>query len=236
MPSALLDATVASTTALTPRVQQLLLRVEDHTFEHTPGQHVSVRRDTDDGPAFRPYSPVSLPGTDTIALAVKRYEGGVCSPWLHERQVGDPVPITPPSGNLHLHDPDRDALFLATGTGLTPMLAMLTQYVREGGGQAALVFGERTQEDLMYRALLDRLAASHDNITVQYVLSHEDWSGATGFVQDHLGPLLEALDAPHAYVCGVPAMVVETKAELQAAGVPADRVFSEGWEEGAVDE
>lgn len=236
MSSPLLDATVTSTTPLTPRVQQLSLCVEDHTFEHEPGQHVSVRRDTDDGPAFRPYSPVSLPGTDTLALAVKRYKGGVCSPWLHEREVGDVVPITPPSGNLHLHDPDRDALFLATGTGLTPMLAMLTQYIHEGAGRAALLFGERTQDDLMYQALLNRLAASYDNITVQYVLSHEDWSGATGVVQDHMAPHLEALNAPHVYVCGVPQMVVDTKADLQAAGVPDDRVFSEGWEEGAVDD
>lgn len=213
-----------------------MLRVEDHTFEHVPGQHVSVRRETDDGPVFRPYSPVNLPGTDTIALAVKRYDGGVCSPWLHERAVGDAVKITSPSGNLHLHDPARDALFLATGTGLTPMLAMLSQYVHEGSGRATLLFGERTQDDLMYRATLDRLAASHAGVTVRYVLSDEDWHGPTGFVQDHLHSALAPLDAPHAYVCGVPEMVVETKAALQNAGRPEQDIFSEGWEEGALDE
>jgi ferredoxin-NADP reductase len=234
--SALLDATVRSIAPLTPRVRQLLLRAEGHTFEHRPGQHVSVRRDTDDGPVFRPYSPVSLPGTDTIALAVKRYDDGVCSPWLHEREVGDTITFTPPSGNLHLHAPDRDALFLATGTGLTPMLAMLSQYVREGTGRAVLLFGERTQEDLMYRATLDRLAAGHAGVTVRYVLSDADWHGPTGYVQDHLGAALDLLDAPHAYVCGVPEMVVETKAALQNAGHPTDDLFSEGWEEGALNE
>lgn len=234
--SAFLDATLVSTHALTPRVKQLLLRVEGHTFDYSPGQHVSVRRTTDDGPVFRPYSPVSLPGTDTIALAIKRYEGGVCSPWLHERQVGDSITLTPPSGNLHLQDPDRDALFLATGTGLTPMLAMLTQYTREGTGHATLLFGERTQEDLMYRATLNRLAASHPNVTVRFVLSHEDWQGPTGFVQDHLDAALADLEAPHAYVCGVPQMVVDAKAALADADVADDHVFSEGWEEGALEE
>ena len=233
----MLDATITSIHRLTPRVRQFLFHVEDHTFDFAPGQHVSVRcPEGDDGPAFRPYSPVSLPGTDTIALAVKRYDDGLCSSWLHEREVGDTITITEPSGNLHLHDPDRDALFMATGTGLTPMLAMLTQYARDGSGQATLLFGERSQEDLMYRETLDCLSASHANINVAYVLSHEEWSGPTGFVQDHLDTVLADLDAPHAYVCGVPQMVVDAKAALDEAGLPDDDVFSEGWEEGALDD
>ena len=68
-----LDATLLATHSVTPRVKQFLLRVEGHTFDFTPGQHVSVAFETDDGKQrYRPYSPVSQPGTDTIALAVKR--------------------------------------------------------------------------------------------------------------------------------------------------------------------
>lgn len=231
-----LDATLAATYPLTPRVQQLLLRVEGHTFSHDPGQHVSVRVETDDGrPVYRPYSPVSGPGTDTLALAVKRYDGGTCSVWLHEREVGDSIPITTPSGNLHLHDPDRDVAFLATGTGLTPMLAMLHHYLDEGTGRAALLFGERTEEDLMYRATLDRLAASHASLSVEYVLSNPsaDWTGPTGYVQNHLDTVT-TLDQPHVYACGVPEMVIDTGNLLQENGLLADHIFTEGWEEGAV--
>jgi ferredoxin-NADP reductase len=229
----LLDATVAATTPVTPRVRQLLLRVEGHTFDHTPGQHVSVRLETEDGPVYRPYSPVSGPGTDTLALAVKRYDGGTCSVWLHELEVGDEVPILPPSGNLQLRALDRDVAFIATGTGLTPMLAMLDPYLRDGTGQARLLFGERTQADLMYRPMLDRLAATHPRFDVHYTLSGEDWTGPTGYVQDHLS-LLDDLDRPQAYLCGVPEMVVETKSALHEAGVSSDDMFSEGWEDGAV--
>jgi ferredoxin-NADP reductase len=232
-----LEATVTATYSLTPRVRQLVLRVEDHTFDHTPGQHVSVRYNAgNDGPIYRPYSPVNGPGTDRLVLAVKRYEDGTCSVWLHEREAGDSVVLTPPSGNLHLRDPERDALFLATGTGLTPMIAMLDQYVREGSGRAALLFGERTQADLMYRPVLDRLAAGDPALSVDYVLSDEAWNGPTGYVQDHLGSVLDGLDTPNMYVCGVPQMVVDTQAALQALGVPDDRVFSEGWEQGAVND
>ena len=230
----LLDATVAATVPVTPRVRQLLLRVEGHMFDHRPGQHVSVRYEPDgEGPIYRPYSPVSGPGTDTLALAVKRYDDGTCSVWLHEREVGDEVPLMPPSGNLHLRALDRDVAFIATGTGLTPMLAMLAPYLRDGTGEARLLFGERTQADLMYRPLLDRLAASSPRFEVHYVLSGEDWAGPTGYVQDHL-TLLGDLEAPQVYLCGVPEMVVETRSALQAAGVPSEDLFSEGWEDGAV--
>lgn len=231
------DATVAATYDLTPRVKQLLLRVDGHTFAHQPGQHVSVRVEQDDGSAaYRPYSPVNRPGTDTLVLAVKRYDGGLCSTWLHERTEGDTVTITPPSGNLQLNDPGRDAVFLATGTGLTPMLALLSQYLDEGTGRAALLFGERTPQDLMYRATLDRLAASHARATVAYVLSDppSDWAGPAGYVQDHLATALAPLDQPHVYACGVPEMVVDTETILQEHGLPADSIFTEGWEEGAV--
>lgn len=230
----LIETTVVGTYPLTPRAQQLLLRADDHTFSHEPGQHVNVRMEADGSPIYRPYSPVSGPGTDTLALAVKRYDDGTCSVWLHERSVGDSVSLMPPSGNLQLRDPSRDAVFLATGTGLTPMLAMLTPYLQADGGHAVLLYGERTQADLMYRAMLDRLAATHPSFSVRYALSAESWDGPTGHVQDHLGPVLDRLDHPHAYACGVPEMVVDTDTALQDAGVPPDHIFTEGWEEGAV--
>lgn len=237
MPLDTLDATLVSVHPVTPRVKQFLLRVEGHPFDFTPGQHVSVAvGGGEEGPEYRPYSPVSQPGTDTIALAVKRYPEGTGSVWMHERTVGDSISFTPPSGNLGLRALDRDVVFLATGTGLTPMLSMVTKYLMEGEGHATLLFGERTEADLMYRETLDLYAASHPNFTVRYVLSEEDWSGPTGYVQEHLAAFLDDPDAPHVYVCGVPEMVVETKGVLFDLGVPDDHLFTEGWEEGAIAE
>ena len=235
MPPNTLDATLISIHVVTPRVKQFLLRVEGHTFDFTPGQHVSVAFEDEEGRRrYRPYSPVSQPGTDTIALAVKRYPEGACSTWMHEQKVGDTIPITSPSGNLGLQALDRDVFFLSTGTGLTPMLAMATQYLREGRGTATFLFGERTQDDLMFRETLDLYAASHSNFRVAYVLSDEDWAGPTGYVQHALRDYVDDASTPHFYICGVPEMVVETKGLLFDRGAPDDHIFTEGWEDGAV--
>lgn len=237
MPLETVDTTLVSSYRVTPRVRQFVLRAEGHTFDFNPGQHVSIVAEPIGGDrVHRPYSPTNQPGTDTIVLAVKRYPDGTGSEWMHDRTPGDSITITPPTGNLQVHDLDRDAVFLATGTGLTPMFSMAFQYLHDGTGTATLVFGERTQEDLMFRQTFDLFAASHPHFSVEYVLSDEDWSGRTGYVQDHLLSVVDDFDAPHFYICGVPEMVVQTKVGLRDAGAPDGHVFSEGWEEGAVEE
>lgn len=236
MPLDTLGTTLVSSYPVTPRVKQFVLRAEDHTFDFNPGQHVSIATEPSGGDrVYRPYSPINQPGTDTIVLAVKRYPDGTGSGWMHDRSPGDSITITPPTGNLQVHDLDRDAVFLATGTGLTPMLSMALQYLHDGTGTATLIFGERTQEDLMFRQMIDVFAASDGHFSVEYVLSDEDWTGRTEHVQDHLSSIVDDFEAPHFYLCGVPEMVVQTKAVLRDAGAPDKHLFAEGWEEGAVE-
>jgi len=241
-----LDTTLISRQMMTPDTAQLVLRAPGHTFDFAPGQHVGVAYESDDGLVHRSYSPVSLPGTDTVALMVTRYDDGTCSVWLHERDIGETVSLTDPSGNLSLQDPKRDAIFLATGTGLTPMLAMLQQYLDVGGGHAMLVYGERTLDDIPYRDMMDLWGAGEESLSVTYALSDAD-AGASemnsdarvrpGYVQTHLEDLLDSdgSENAHVYICGVPEMVVQTKKTLTAdLAIGEDQIFTEGWEAGAV--
>ncbi|MFB6279229.1 MAG: ferredoxin--NADP reductase [Salinibacter sp.] len=235
MASDTLDTTLTSIHRMTPRVKQFVLDANGHTFSYQPGQHTVIEFEQDGETVKRPYTPVNLPGTNTLALAIKRYEDGTASTWMHDREVGDDITISTLGGSLYLHDLDRDAVFLSTGTGITPMIAMLKQYLNEGSGQVAFLYGERTQEDIMYRETLDHLSADHDNLTVLYSLSHEDWDGPTGHVQSHLDEVLDGrFDNPHYYICGIPPMVVDTEETLRERGVEDDRIITEGWESDAV--
>lgn len=228
------DAVLTSIHQMTPRVRQYILHVDDHTFDFKPGQHTVIRHEEADGtPAHRPYSPVNLPGTPKLALAIKRYDEGTTSVWMDEHTPGDVVTVTTLNGNLYLRDLDRDVVFCSTGTGITPMIAMLKQYLRDGTGTAHFFYGDRTQRDLMFRETLDHLAADHANLTVVYSLSHETWNGPTGNVQTYLDAYGPPLHDAHVYVCGVPQMVVDTQATLDRLGVPEDHVFIEGWESSA---
>lgn len=155
---------------------------------------------------------------------------------MHSRSPGDEIEIGEFEGNLSLKDPDRDIALLASGTGLTPLLSILTQYARIGNGDAHLVFGERTVDSIFHWSTLEELATMHDNVEVTYTLSDPewDWLDRTGYVQDHLEDLFDDFETRDFYVCGVPGMVIETKDELRNLGTPEERIHSEGWEDDAV--
>ncbi|ELY56858.1 phenol hydroxylase [Natronococcus amylolyticus DSM 10524] len=238
-----LSVTVADVHRMTPDVKQFRLVADDHRFEFDPGQHTSVHFEADGEDQERPYTAINAPGTNQLVLTIKRYDDGTGSVYMHDRTPGDEIEIDPVDGNLHLRDPERDALFVATGTGITPLYPMIRQYADEGQGTATLVFGERDQEHLIFRESLDQLRAGTDAVSVEYVLSDADddaaWNGRTGHVQDHLQESLEGLEDlanVDCYVCGVPEMVLETQDLLEDAGVDGDRVFTEGWEADAADD
>lgn len=234
MPSQSISTVITSIHCLSPRVKQFILRAENHRFEFKPGQHTRIELPSE-GDVQQPYTPVNRPGTGTLALAIKTYEEGTVSAYMHERAVGDAVRVRPLGGSLYLRDTSVPVVMASTGTGITPMLAMLRQLLRSGAEQPiTFFFGERTRSDLIYRETLDLLSADHENLRVVYVLSDEAWEGPSGFVQDHLEDHLDDLDAPHFYICGVPEMVVATEKRLQALGAASDQIFTEGWEAGVV--
>lgn len=83
----------------------------------------------------------------------------------------------------------------------------------------------------MYRETLGQFEAEHENPTVAYSLSEEEWTGATGHVQEHLSDFVPNPESTDFYVCGVPGMVVETKVKLADLDVADECIYSEIWEE-----
>ena len=237
------EATITSIHQMTPEVKQFVVRA-DEEFEYEPGQHTTVQFDPEeagidaeeDGDVVRPYTATNLPGTNAITLAIKRYDEGTASVYMHERDTDDTITLGDLSGNLTLRNTDEDVVFVSTGTGITPIIPMLRQYVKEGTGEIHFFYGEKTQENIMYRETIDALDAQNENLSVVYSLSDEDWDGPTGHVQEHIEEYIEDLDDRRYYTCGVPQMVVDTKERLDELGVPDDHVVSEGWEDGAVED
>ncbi|GAA0231593.1 FAD-dependent oxidoreductase [Haladaptatus pallidirubidus] len=229
------EVEITSIHRMTPQVKQFELSAADE-FDFEPGQHTQLHFEQNGDEVIRPYTATTRPGTDSITLAIKKYNEGTASVYMHEREPGDIIQIEELDGNLYLRNLDSDVAFVSTGTGITPMMAMVKQYLREGTGEATFLYGEKTQEDVMFRETLDQLESAHENLTVVYSLSEEEWAGKTGHVQQHIEEVVSSPEETDVYVCGVPGMVVETREKLADIGVPDEQVYSEGWEDDEVAE
>lgn len=127
--------------------------------------------------------------------------------------IGEPVRLRGPFGKFSFRG-DATPVFVAGGTGLAPVLAIMRSLVRTNPLiEARLVFG--TEREAF---LIDELA------TLRQSLPNLDVVTVRGRVTDHLGPV----DPTRSYyLCGPPGMVGAAEELLIGAGVPRDRVHVE---------
>ena len=204
---------------------------------HVAGQYLDLIVPTSRGlPYKRSYSIASAPDPENHAsfeIAVTRVEGGPTSEALHVLAPGAVVELEGPTGTFVRSAPERanPALFVATGTGLAPIRAILTEETRVASGPPlVLLFGCRTPHDVLWRDELHAWQKDCPRFAVHVTLSRAppEWRGLVGYVQRHAHDLASSLPLAHAYVCGLSAMVDDVaKLLLETAGMPRDAVHYE---------
>jgi ferredoxin-NADP reductase len=214
--------TVAEIVDETPHARTLVLEV-DGWPGHVAGQHADVRLTADDGyQAERSYSIASPPEDATIALTIERIDDGEVSPYLAgEARTGDQFELRGPIGGHFTWRVEQGGplLLVAGGSGLVPLMAMLRHRAAAGSdAQVVLLVSSRTEQDILYRAELDRLAAEGDGLALHHTLTRGAPEGWTGFERRVDADMLTAVgpgpdSAPRVFVCG-PTPFVEAVADL----------------------
>ncbi|MCG8554687.1 MAG: FAD-dependent oxidoreductase [Proteobacteria bacterium] len=208
---------------LSPDVRQLGLScVDDRPFAFLAGQWVNLEVPVDGQTLTRAYSLCSAPDLERpaqIEIAVTRVRGGPASCVLHELPLGKRLEIHGPHGFFTREPaPEGSALFIGTGTGLAPLRAMLQQELaRDGVDDLALLFGCRSEQDVLWENQLRQWAEKHSRFCYEVTLSQagSNWKGRAGYVQHHLADVLAPLGRPHVYVCGLSRMVTEVRRILK---------------------
>lgn len=213
------DARLVASRYLSPSVRELVFEREDgKNVDFLPGQWVNLHFSLPSGDIKRAYSIASAPfGSPRFELAVTRVIGGAASEHLHVLPEGSIVRAVGPQG-FFTRAPGElaPALFVATGTGVTPLRSMLQASLGAGSGAPMwLLFGARHEEDVLYRDQFERWASEHPNVRYEVTLSQPrpSWTGRRGYVQLHVPELYAALkasaspDDPHIYICGLERMV-----------------------------
>jgi ferredoxin-NADP reductase len=236
------EARLVAAKNLTPWVRELVFERADGPLLYDPGQWVNLVLPLPEGEVKRAYSIASAPdGSPRFELAVTRVQDGPGSSFLHEIHEGTMLHTIGPHG-LFTRAPDdlTPALFVATGTGVTPLRAMLQAALVAGSTAPMwLLFGARYEEDILYREEFEGWTLRHPNVRYAITLSRpaDGWTGARGYVQDLVPALYRELAAasrpaaPHVYVCGLERMVKSVRELLRGdLGVDRKHVHTERYD------
>lgn len=216
-------ATVRAVWHPTPHAVILRLQVPDR-IDHLPGQHYVVRLTAPDGyVAQRSYSLASPPSDPLIELYIERLPDGEVSGYLADvTAVGDELEVRGPIGGWFVWPGNTQAIGVAGGSGVVPLVAMLRHAAHLGrSGLLRLVVAARTLVDLPYADELTHHGA-------RTALSREDT--AHGRSRGRLtGADVRGLVDPGwtestFFVCGSPAFAEAASMLLLDAAVPAERI------------
>jgi ferredoxin-NADP reductase len=209
------------------------VRMDGDATPFLAGQYMTIGVMVDGRIVQRPYSVASAPSTanDGYEMYVRLVEGGTFTPLLWELPVGHRMRIIGPKGKFMLEpDDDRVHVFISSGTGNAPFIAMIRELLAEGRPRRAVMLnGCSYVRDLGYRDILEGWERSGEYpLTFIPTVSrpddprNADWTGRTGRVESILGPVLDELGLTPAnavaYLCGNPDMILTAEATLLDRG------------------
>jgi ferredoxin-NADP reductase len=196
------------------------------------GQYVNVFVTVDGVNTARPFAISSAPTVRShYDLTVRAVPNGFVSPYLLSGlQVGQELTTTGPMGTFHYNPVfhGEDLVFLAGGSGIAPAMSMILAFAAAPvRPRMRLIYGSRSETDIIFRERLKALAAEHDFLTVTEVISEPSpgFVGRSGFldkrlIQEIVGDVTNIVF----FVCGPTPMNDMCLSSLRALGVRPGRI------------
>ncbi len=224
-----LPCRINSIDKLAPDVVRVVLRLPPTTdFLFIPGQYIDV---IGSGGVRRSYSLANASFTEKqLELHIRAVDGGAMSQyWFGHAKTNDLLRLNGPLGTFFLRDvAGLDLVFLATGTGIAPVKAMLESLcdLASAPRSVTVLWGGRTPQDIYFD--VTNIPGDFSFIPV-LSRADEQWSGVRGHVQQALLSVLPALGQASVYACGSDAMIRDAQTILTAAGLPTNRFYSDAF-------
>jgi ferredoxin-NADP reductase len=219
------------------------VRYDGDPVPFAPGQYMTIGVYAGERIVQRPYSVASDPGiagSEGYEFYVRLVPEGTFTPLLWVLPVGHPMRMIGPKGKFTLQpDDDRTHLFISSGTGNAPFVAMMSALLREGRPRRVVFLnGVSYVGDLGYRSLLEGWERSGEYpVTFVPTISrpkdpaNAGWTGRTGRVETIVEPVVRELgltpEYAIAYICGNPDMILNAEATLLGLGFPEAQVKKE---------
>ncbi|KZY50122.1 MULTISPECIES: flavin reductase family protein [unclassified Oleiphilus] len=204
----------------TDDIYTLTLRPEKKWTGFNAGQYVQLSVEKDGAMLTRTFSlscsPKHFLRTGEITLTIRANEEGAVTPWLNQAlKSGDTVYLSEAQGDFQLSNSVKDKVFIAGGSGLTPIFSMLNEYQSNAWyKQAQLLFYVNNSQSLFFSEQLSHLEAKGLQVTTIY----SDHQGRID--QQQLEMFVEDISEKEFYVCGPGKMIEITQSLLTSNTVP----------------
>lgn len=186
----------------------------------------------------RPYSisvgPAEAAGDGRLEFLIGLAEDGSAGPHLPDLSPGVRVDVEGPFGTFKFPESpsERRFLFVAGGSGIAPLRAMLHHaQMGDSGWRLALVYSARTPDEFAFDAELAALAAAGRLTYHRTATRHTgpQWIGGRGRIsRAMLEAAVEDVETL-CFVCGPEALVHEVPRMLHDIGISPSRVRVEEW-------
>jgi len=241
----------------------------EHILGLPVGQHIYLTAKVNGELVIRPYTPVSSDDDKGyMDLVIKVYfkdthpkfpAGGKMSQYLEDMEIGSTIDVRGPNGLIQYTAPGELSVkadkksdpviykakkvgMIAGGTGITPMLQLITQVFKDSKDQTdlALLFANQTDDDILVREQLEEFAAAHPRrFKLHYTIDkradkkegeeQDEWKYSIGFVNEEM--IKANLPAPGddtvILMCGPKPMIdFACSPNLEKLGYAKERCFA----------
>lgn len=208
-------------------IKSFTVETEEYDFsEFTPGQYITVDVSSDKLPyrAKRHYSIVSGE-KNHLTFGVKRdvtteHEGEVSTILHDEIKEGDMINLAAPVGRFVLENTTEPQLFLGSGIGVTPLVAMYEAASAKGLDTQMVQVAENEQH-LPFKDNFNSIASHYDNAKLYTHLKDKQGYIGTEELQAFLA------NKPEIYICGGTKFLQSMIEALKSLNYDMDRVHYE---------
>lgn len=208
----------------TPDIHLIRMRLlEPVSIAYAAGQYFEF-----DIPALsetRAYSMATpYQANNELEFHIKRVDHGIGSNYLCNLSAGSRITGSGPYGQMRLKTRDKDLLFVAGGSGMAPIKALIEELISEPFEHEAWFFyGARSREDLY-------LAKKWVELEQQYPYFHfipalsekrpdDEWTGEEGYIADAVKRKMGSMPNTDAYLCGPPKLIETTIGVITQLGI-----------------
>ena len=231
----LLTLPIRDVQAATPRARIVRLDLDGQAFDYDAGQAVLVG--THGQTKRKPYSIAAAPEDARRDRCLELLVAVEADGTPGEHLALDPgvqVDVAGPVGSFTFPalPAERRFVFIAGGTGIAPLRAMLRHALAIPHRAIGLFYSARTPQEFAFEREFRELANAGDIELRQTVTraTEADWTGPRGRLKREALEELVHDPATLCFICGPPALVNEMPTILQELGIPRARIRIEEWE------